>query len=137
MRPAGYRLTGVVLLRKPLGKDEVVLEEMREAMLFADAQCCASICSIVALVGAAATGFFRASLGGQAVCDWYLAMTIISTLLLLACVYICHCAFYYSPIPEVAEVKKYVKKTALPKALREARGGERDYRRCPPSGQAP
>ena len=88
--------------------------------LFADAECCDSICRIVALVGAAATGLFQTPLGDQAVCDKYLVVTIRSTPLLLACVYICHCAFYYSPIPGAAKVKKCVKKTALPKALREA-----------------
>ena len=60
--------------------------------LFACVECCASICSIIALVYAAATGLFRAWLGGQAVSGWCLAMAIISTLQLLACVCICCCA---------------------------------------------
>jgi len=60
--------------------------------LFACVECCASICSIIALVYAAFTGLFRAWLGGQAVSGWCLAMAIISTLQLLACVCICCCA---------------------------------------------
>ena len=82
--------------------------------------CCASICSIVALVGAAVGGLFRASLSGQAVYDWSLALTIISTFLLLACVCIRHCAYCYSSIAKAAKQKKFVKKTALPKVLRSA-----------------
>ena len=58
----------------------------------------------------------KTSLGGTAACCWCLALTIITSLQLFACVGICHCAFYLVPIPEAAEVKK----TALPKALREA-----------------
>ena len=85
-----------------------------------DAVCCASICSIVALVGAAVGGLFRASLSGQAVYVWYLALTIISTLPLLACVCICHCAYCYPSIVKAAEQRKFVKKTALPKVLRSA-----------------
>merc|ERR1719299_210132 len=56
---------------------------------FACIECLASICSIIALVYAAATGLFRAWLGGQAVSGWCLAMAIISSLQLLACVCIC------------------------------------------------
>jgi len=56
---------------------------------FACVECLASICSIIALVYAALTGLFRAWLGGQAVSGWCLAMAIISTLQLLACVCIC------------------------------------------------
>jgi len=56
---------------------------------FACIECLASICSIIALVYAALTGLFRAWLGGQAVSGWCLAMAIISTLQLLACVCIC------------------------------------------------
>jgi len=56
---------------------------------FACVECLASICSIIALVYAALTGLFRAWLGGQAVSGWCLAMAIISSLQLLACVCIC------------------------------------------------
>jgi len=65
---------------------------------FACVECLASICSIVALVYAAFTGLFRAWLGGQAVSGWCLAMAIISTLQLLACVCICCCATCCSSI---------------------------------------
>ena len=96
--------------------------------MFADAVCCASICSTDALVGTAVGGLFRASVSGQAVYDWYLALTIISTLLLLACVCIRHCAYCYPSIVKAAEENKFVMKTALPKALRSARGGCVDLR---------
>merc|ERR1719316_321324 len=59
---------------------------------FACVEWLASICSIIALIYAAFTGLFRAWLGGQAVSGWCLAMAIISTLQLLACVCICCCA---------------------------------------------
>merc|ERR1719265_1814036 len=59
---------------------------------FACVECLASICSIIALIYAAFTGLFRAWLGGQAVSGWCLAMAIVSTLQLLACVCICCCA---------------------------------------------
>merc|ERR1719265_2527797 len=68
------------------------------AACFACVECLASICSIVALVYAALTGLFRAWLGGQAVSGWCLAMAIISTLQLLACVCICCCAACCSSI---------------------------------------
>merc|ERR1719375_1824043 len=59
------------------------------AACFACVECLASILSIVALVYAGFTGLFRAWLGGQAVSGWCLAMAIISSLQLLACVCIC------------------------------------------------
>ena len=50
----------------------------------ADGECYASICSVTALVGAAAACLFLEELGGQAVYDWCLALAIILTLMLLA-----------------------------------------------------
>merc|ERR1719265_2140820 len=78
------------------------------AALFACVECLASICSIVALLYAAFTGLFRAWLGGQAVSGWCLAMAIISTLQLLACVCICCCATCCSAIIGEAVYEKYV-----------------------------
>merc|ERR1719329_934653 len=75
---------------------------------FACVECLASICSIVALVYAAFTGLFRAWLGGQAVSGWCLAMAIISTLQLLACVCICCCASCGAAILGDAAYHKYV-----------------------------
>jgi len=75
---------------------------------FACIECLASICSIVALVYAAFTGLFRAWLGGQAVSGWCLAMAIISTLQLLACVCICCCATCGSAILGDALYHKWV-----------------------------
>jgi len=75
---------------------------------FACVECLASICSIIALVYAAFTGLFRAWLGGQAVSGWCLAMAIISTLQLLACVCICCCATCCSAIIGEAVYEKYV-----------------------------
>merc|ERR1719162_2297596 len=72
------------------------------AALFACVECLASICSIIALVYAAFTGLFRAWLGGQAVSGWRLAMAIISTLQLLACVCICCCASCVASIPSTS-----------------------------------
>ena len=74
----------------------------------------------MALVCAAAVGLFRESLDGQAASGSRLAMAIVSTLKLIVFVCICRCASCYSSILEVAEAKKFVKKTVLPKALREA-----------------
>jgi len=76
--------------------------------LFACVECVASICSIVALVYCAFTGLFRAWLGGQAVSGWCLAMAIISTLQLLACVCICCCASCGAAILGDAAYHKYV-----------------------------
>jgi len=76
--------------------------------LFACVECLASICSIVALVYAAFTGLFRAWLGGQAVSGWCLAMAIISTLQLVACVCICCCATCCSALIGEAVYDKYV-----------------------------
>merc|ERR1719299_196084 len=78
------------------------------AALFACVECLASICSIVALLYAAFTGLFRAWLGGQAVSGWCLAMAIISTLQLLACVCICCCASCGAAILGDAAYHKYV-----------------------------
>jgi len=75
---------------------------------FACIECLASICSIIALVYAACTGLFRAWLGGQAVSGWCLAMAIISTLQLLACVCICCCASCGAAILGDAVYEKYV-----------------------------
>jgi len=75
---------------------------------FACVECAASICSIIALVYAVFTGLFRAWLGGQAVSGWCLAMAIISTLQLLACVCICCCATCCSAILGEAAYNKYV-----------------------------
>jgi len=75
---------------------------------FACVECLASICSIIALVYAAFTGLFRAWLGGQAVSGWCLAMAIISTLQLLACVCICCCASCGAAILGDAAYHKYV-----------------------------
>jgi len=75
---------------------------------FACIECAASICSIIALVYAGFTGLFRAWLGGQAVSGWCLAMAIISTLQLLACVCICCCASCGSAILGEALYDKYV-----------------------------
>jgi len=75
---------------------------------FACVECLASICSIVALVYCAFTGLFRAWLGGQAVSGWCLAMAIISTLQLLACVCICCCASCGAAILGDAAYHKYV-----------------------------
>jgi len=77
---------------------------------FACVECLASICSIIALVYAAFTGLFRAWLGGQAVSGWCLAMAIISTLQLVACVCICCCATCCSAILGEAVYDKYVNK---------------------------
>merc|ERR1719240_1345325 len=76
--------------------------------LFACVECLASICSIIALVYCAFTGLFRAWLGGQAVSGWCLAMAIISTLQLLACVCICCCASCGAAILGDAAYHKYV-----------------------------
>jgi len=76
--------------------------------LFACVECLASICSIIALVYAAFTGLFRAWLGGQAVSGWCLAMAIISTLQLVACVCICCCATCCSALIGEAVYDKYV-----------------------------
>jgi len=76
--------------------------------LFACVECLASICSIIALIYAAFTGLFRAWLGGQAVSGWCLAMAIISTLQLVACVCICCCATCCSAILGEAVYEKYV-----------------------------
>jgi len=75
---------------------------------FACVECLASVCSIVALLYAAFTGLFRAWLGGQAVSGWCLAMAIISTLQLLACVCICCCATCGSAILGEAAYETYV-----------------------------
>jgi len=75
---------------------------------FACIECAASICSIIALVYAGFTGLFRAWLGGQAVSGWCLAMAIISTLQLLACVCICCCATCGSAILGEALYNKWV-----------------------------
>ena len=61
MRPANFHATGVVLLRKPLGKNEVKFEEDEGGG---------------ESVGAASIGLIRASLGDRAVCVWCLAVTI-------------------------------------------------------------
>jgi len=76
--------------------------------LFACVECLASICSIIALIYAAFTGLFRAWLGGQAVSGWCLAMAIISTLQLVACVCICCCATCCSALIGEAVYEKYV-----------------------------
>jgi len=76
--------------------------------LFACVECLASICSIIALIYAAFTGLFRAWLGGQAVSGWCLAMAIISTLQLVACVCICCCATCCSALIGEAVYDKYV-----------------------------
>ena len=55
---------------------------------------------------------------GQAVCGWCFAVAIISTLSPLVLVYICHCAPYYLPFVMATKENKFLKKTALPKALR-------------------
>jgi len=75
---------------------------------FACVECLASICSIIALFYAGFTGLFRAWLGGQAVSGWCLAMAIISSLQLLACVCICCCASCCSSILGAAAYEKYV-----------------------------
>jgi len=77
---------------------------------FACVECLASICSIIALIYAAFTGLFRAWLGGQAVSGWCLAMAIISTLQLLACVCICCCATCGAAILGEAGYEMYVNK---------------------------
>ena len=65
---------------------------------------------IIALIYAAFTGLFRAWLGGQAVSGWCLAMAIISTLQLLACVCICCCATCGAAILGEAGYEMYVNK---------------------------
>merc|ERR1719271_1285090 len=77
---------------------------------FACIECAASICSIIALVYAGFTGLFRAWLGGQAMSGWCLAMAIISTLQLLACVCICCCAACCSSIIGVEAYDLWVNK---------------------------
>ena len=57
---------------------------------------------------------------GGAVVDRCLTLAIISTLVLLALVYICHCAYNYSSIDKATKQKKFMKKTALPKVVRSA-----------------
>ena len=86
----------------------------------ADDKCCASICSIVALVGAAAAGLFLKKLGGQVVFYWCLALAIISTPMLLTFVCICRCAYAYSSSNKATKQDQFMKKTALPKVLRSA-----------------
>jgi len=71
-------------------------------------ECLASIFSVGALIYCLITGLFRAWLGGQAVSGWCLAMAIISTLQLLACVCICCCATCCSAILGEAAYNKYV-----------------------------
>jgi len=78
------------------------------ATCFTCIEVAASICSVIALVYAALTGLFRAWLGGQAVSGWCLAMAIISTLQLLACVLICCCATCCSSLIGDIAYKKYV-----------------------------
>jgi hypothetical protein len=77
---------------------------------FACIECLASICSIIALLYAAFTGLFRAWLGGQAVSGWCLAMAIVSTLQLLACVCICCCASCGAAILGEGAYELYVNK---------------------------
>jgi len=76
--------------------------------IFACVECAASICSIIALFYAGFTGLFRAWLGGQAVSGWCLAMAIISTLQLLACVCICCCASCCAAVVGTAAFDTYV-----------------------------
>ena len=63
---------------------------------------------------------YRVWLGGLAASGWCFAMAIISDLSLLVAVCVCHCAFCYPSIAKAEEERKYMKKTALPKALRKA-----------------
>ena len=85
-----------------------------------EAECYAGIGSINALVGAAAAGLFRKEMDGQVVYGWCLALAIISTLMLLALVSICHCAHANSSTYKATKQVKFVKKTALPKVVRSA-----------------
>jgi len=78
------------------------------AAIFACVECGASICSIIALVYACFTGLFQAWLGGQVVSGWCLAMAIISTLQLLACVCICCCASCGTSLLGAEAYDKYV-----------------------------
>merc|ERR1712224_319433 len=80
------------------------------ATCFACIEVAASICSVIALVYAALTGLFRAWLGGQAVSGWCLAMAIISTLQLLACVLICCRATCCSSLIGAEAYELYVNK---------------------------
>jgi len=76
--------------------------------LFACVECTASICSIIALVYVCYTGLVQALLGGQAISGWCLALAIIGTLQLAACVCICCCASCGAAILGPAAYKKYV-----------------------------
>ena len=71
-------------------------------------ECRAGICRAITLVCAAVTGLFRALPVGQVARDWYLAMAIISTLMLLALGYICHCATCYVSMLEAEEYEALV-----------------------------
>ena len=84
-------------------------EEMREA----GTECYANTCGVTAPVGAHGPG--RRS--DEVVFDRCLALATISTLTLLAPRYICHCASHSS---SVDKAKNFMRKTALPKALRSA-----------------
>ena len=83
-------------------------------------ECVTSICNIIALVYYAFTGLSRAWLGGPVVSVWYLALAIISNLSLLVPVGICHCAVCYTFTATAEDERKFMKMTALPKALRKA-----------------
>jgi len=92
--------------------DETKAEEAGgiAAGLVACVECCASICSICALIYCLMTGLFRAWLGGQAVSGWCLALAIISVLQLLLCVCICCCATCGAAILGDEMYDKYINK---------------------------
>ena len=93
--------------------------------LFVCVERVSSIYSIIALVYAADTGPLRARLGGQSICDWCLAMDIISTLRLLACGCICCCASWHMSIlgAELYDTCSNNRKNCALCFMRESKGG--------------
>ena len=82
-------------------------------------ECVASDCNIITLSYSAPVSTGR-GLPGLTVCGWCFAMAIISDLSLLVAVCVCHCAVPHQFIAKAEEERRYMKKAALPKALRKA-----------------
>merc|ERR1719198_2703328 len=78
------------------------------AGMFACVECCASICSICALIYCFMTGLFRAWMGGQPVSGWCLMLVIVSVLQIFLCCCICCCASCGAAILGEEMHEKYV-----------------------------
>jgi len=78
------------------------------AGMFACVECCASICSICALIYCFMTGLFRAWMGGQHVSGWCLMLVIVSVLQIFLCCCICCCASCGAAILGEEMHEKYV-----------------------------